>query len=234
MIRDMNKNTLFKKAAISAGLLKRSLEGNKEYEKMLTGETYNSFDKDLILARTITSEIASEYADIKLSDHGYNIAKHQESRAEYLSNYLFFKSVSDIYIEPPFFVDFGCNINFGVNFYANFNATFLDCAPITFGDNVLLGTNVTFTTAGHATDPQERMDGVEFAYPINIGSNVWFGTNSIVLPGVTIGDGVVVGAGSVVTKDISNDCVVVGSPARVIKNLKLREEREIVIKEIDT
>lgn len=229
----MTKGILFKKAAISAGVMKKSLEGNKEYEKMLAGEIYNSFDKDLILARTITSEIASEYADIKLSDHDYDIAKHQKSRADYLSKYLFFKNVPDIYIEPPFFVDFGCNINFGVNFYANFNATFLDCAPITFGDNVLLGTNVTFTTAGHATDPQERMDGVEFAYPINIGSNVWFGSNSIVLPGVTIGDSVVVGAGSVVTKDISSNCVVVGSPARVIKNLKLREEREIVIKEIN-
>lgn len=230
----MTKDTLFKKAERSAGVLKKSLEGNKEYEKMLAGETYNSFDKDLILARTITSEIASEYADIKLSDYGYDVEEHQKSRADYLSKYLFFKSVPDIYIEPPFFVDFGCNINFGANFYANFNATFLDCAPITFGDNVLLGTNVTFTTAGHATDPQERVDGVEFAYPINIGSNVWFGANSIVLPGVTIGDGVVVGANSVVTKDISSNCLVVGSPARVIKNLKLREERETVIREIDT
>lgn len=74
---------LFKKAAISAGVMKKSLNGNKEYEKMLAGETYNSFDKDLILARTITSGIASEYADIKLSDHGYDIAKHQKSRADY-------------------------------------------------------------------------------------------------------------------------------------------------------
>lgn len=225
----MIKDALFKKAETSAYFMKKSLEGNKEYEKMLSGEQYNSFDNNLTLARTISSEIASEYADITLSDNGYDITKHQKSRADYLSKYLFFKSVPDIYIEPPFFVDFGCNINFGANFYANFNATFLDCATINFGDNVLLGPNVTFTTAGHATDPQERQDGVEFAHPINIGSNVWFGANSIVLPGVTIGDGVVVGAGSVVTKNISNNRVVVGSPARVIKILTLREEREMAI-----
>lgn len=142
---------------------------------------------------------------------------------------MFFKSAPDIYIEPPFYVDFGCNINFGANFYANFNATFLDCATITFGDNVLLGPNVTFTTAGHATDPQERLSGVEFAYPINVGSNVWFGANSYVLPGVTIGDGAVIGAGSVVTKNIASNCVAVGTPARVIKELKLIEERDKVI-----
>ncbi|CUM56785.1 uncharacterized protein AC631_05287 [Debaryomyces fabryi] len=229
----MTIDALFNRADISASIMKKSLEGNKEYERMLAGKPYNSFDKDLILARTISSEIAGAYADIKLSDHGYDIEKHQKSRADYLSKYLFFKRVPDIYLEPPFFVDFGCNIKFGHNFYANFNATFLDCATITFGDNVLLGPNVTFTTAGHATDPQERLDGVEFAYPINIGSNVWFGANSIILPGITIGDGVVVGAGSVVTKSVSSDCVVVGSPARVIKNLKLTEEREIAIKETE-
>lgn len=204
--------------------MKKSLAGNKEYEKMLVGEPYNPFDKDLILARTISSELAGAYADIKLSDHEYDIENHQKSWADYLSNFLFFKSVPDIYLESPFFVGFGCK--FGVNFYANFNANFLDCAPITFGDNVLLGPNVTITTAGHATDPQKRLDGVEFAYPINIGSNVWFDANSIILPGITTGDGVVVGAGSVITKSASSNCV-------VEKKMNLKEEREIAIKEIE-
>lgn len=98
----MTIDALFNRADISASITKKSLEGNKEYERMLAGKPYNSFDKDLILARTISSEIAGAYADIKLSDHGYDIEKHQKSRADYLSKYLFFKRVPDITLNLHF------------------------------------------------------------------------------------------------------------------------------------
>ncbi|KAM9886834.1 hypothetical protein OXX79_013968 [Metschnikowia pulcherrima] len=125
----------------------------------------------------------------------------------------------DVFIEPPFFVDYGFNVKLGKGFYGNFNLTFLDCTLIVIGDNVLVGPNCCFTTATHPTDPTQRLSGLEYAKPIYIGNNVWVGAGVNVMPGVTVGEGAVIGSGSVVTKDVPANTVVVGVPAKVVKHL---------------
>ena len=120
-------------------------------------------------------------------------------------------------ILSPFFCDFGENIHIGKNFYANHNLSILDGGRVTIGDFVFIAPNVVITTAGHALDPDQRDRGMEIALPITIGSHVWLGANVSVLPGVTIGDNVVIGAGSVVTKDIPSNVIAVGTPCRVLR-----------------
>ncbi|MCW7551245.1 sugar O-acetyltransferase [Endozoicomonas gorgoniicola] len=120
-------------------------------------------------------------------------------------------------LNGQFSCDYGYNIEVGKNFYMNFNGVILDCGKVVIGDNVMIGPNVTLCTAGHPLDIKTRNTGEEFAKPVTIGNNVWIGANVLVLPGVTLHDGAVVGGGSVVTKDVPADCVVVGSPARVVR-----------------
>ncbi len=115
--------------------------------------------------------------------------------------------------------DYGYNIEIGENFYANHNLIILDGSKVQFGDNVFIAPNCSFYTAGHPLDAERRNKGLEYAKPIKVGNNVWIGGNVIVLPGVTIGDNTVIGAGSVVNKDIPSNVVAVGNPCKVIKQL---------------
>jgi len=124
------------------------------------------------------------------------------------------------WIEPPFFCDYGTNLSLGERFYANTGCIVLDSAPVTVGDRALLGPAVQLLAATHPLDPALRAQGLESAEPIAIGDDVWLGGGAIVLPGVTIGDRAVVGAGSVVTRDVPADVVVAGNPARVIRSLE--------------
>ena len=123
----------------------------------------------------------------------------------------------NIYITAPFWCDYGYNIRVGENFYSNHNLVILDCGNVTFGDNVFVAPDCGFHTAGHPVDFERRNQGLEYAYPITVGNNVWFGAGVQVMPGVTIGDNVVIGGGSVVVKDIPSDSVAVGNPCRVIR-----------------
>lgn len=202
-----------------------------EYKKMILGCPYDCNNKELHMARILSNERAIDYSDIRLKDFNFDVEKHHAARIEHLST-IFGSMTEETFIEHPFYVDYGCNVKLGKNFYANFNLTLLDCTLITFGDDVLLGPNVCFTTATHPTDPTLRKQAVEYAHPITVRNNVWFGANIIVLPGVQIGDGAVVGAGSVVTKDVPANTVVVGNPARVIKHLKPHEDRNEAIQEV--
>ena len=122
-------------------------------------------------------------------------------------------------ILSPFFCDFGENIHIGSNFYANHNLSILDGGRVTIGDSVFIAPNVVITTAGHAIDPEQRDRGMEIALPITIGSHVWMGANVCILPGVTVGDNVVIGAGSVVTKDIPDNVIAVGNPCRALRKI---------------
>ena len=127
-------------------------------------------------------------------------------------------STNEICIEPPFHVDYGMNLHVGRNFFANFNCTILDCAKVTIGDNVFLAPGVQIYTATHPLDAIERRS-TEFAMPISIGDDVWIGGGAIILPGVNIGNRVVVAAGAVVSKDVEDDVLVAGVPAIILKKL---------------
>jgi len=170
-------------------------------EQMLAGELYDALDPELVVAR--------EHARLLLAR--YNAAGDRQALTA-----LFGRLADGAIVEPPFHCDYGFNISVGVRFYANVNCVFLDCAPIEIGDHVLLGPGVHLYTATHPLDSVERRQGLEFAKPIAIGDDAWLGGGAIVLPGVTIGPRAVVGAGSVVTRDVPADERVAGNPARAI------------------
>lgn len=128
------------------------------------------------------------------------------------------------FVNPPFYCDYGFNIEVGDNFFANYNCTILDVAKVKIGKNCLLAPNVAIYTAGHAVDPELRAAMYEYGMPVTIGDNVWIGGSSVICPGVTIGDNSVIGAGSVVTKDIPSDVVAAGNPCRVIRAITERDK----------
>ncbi|MCF8891227.1 sugar O-acetyltransferase, partial [Priestia megaterium] len=132
---------------------------------------------------------------------------------------LFGSTGENVYVEPNIRVDYGYNIFVGENFFANFDCVILDICEVRFGDNCLLGPSVHIYTATHPIDPNERNSGKEYAKPIIFGDNVWIGGSSVINPGVKIGDNVVIASGSVVTKDIPNNVVVGGNPAKIIKKI---------------
>lgn len=189
---------------------------SSEKEKMLSGELYKSFDAELLAERQRAKEIVFRYNSLQPS--------MIEERNELLRS-LFGSVKGNFFIEPPFRCDYGCNIEIGENFYANYNLVILDCAKVTIGDNVLIGPNVGIYTAGHPLHFELRNEEWEFACPITIEDNVWIGGNVVLNPGVTIGRNSVVGSGSVVTKDIPANVVAAGNPCRVIREITDADKR---------
>lgn len=185
-----------------------------ELEKMIAGEMYHQ-TPELLEVRFATRDLLYEYNRC----HPRDMATRSRLIKE------MFKHVGEKYfIELPFHVDYGFNVTIGENFFANNNLTLLDVCPITIGDDVLLAPNVGIYTAGHTLDPQLRkMTGGEFGQPVVIGNNVWVGANVSILPGVTIGDDTVIGAGSVVTKDVPAGVLAAGNPCRVIRKFDERD-----------
>ncbi len=181
-----------------------------EREKMLAGVLYLANDSDLLSQRRVTRELIKSFNDSGPED--------ETSRLEILKQ-LFDSLGERVTIEPPFHCDYGSNITVGNDFFANFGCVFLDCAQITIGDNVMMASYVQLYTAHHPIDAPTRNSGLELASPIKIGNSVWIGGGAIILPGVEIGDEAVIGAGSVVTKNIPPRVVAVGNPCRVIKQL---------------
>ena len=129
------------------------------------------------------------------------------------------KTGENIWIEAPFHCDYGWNIEVGENFFANYNLTILDVAKVTIGKNVQIAPNVSIYTAGHPIHPDTRNTGYEYGIPIAIGDDVWIGGNVVILPGVKIGDNVVIGAGSVVTKDIPENVIAMGNPCKIVREI---------------
>ena len=133
-------------------------------------------------------------------------------------------------IHSPFWCDYGYNIELGENFFANHNCVILDGAKVTFGDNVFIAPDCGFYTAGHPLDVKQRNQGLEYAYPITVGNNVWIGGGVKVMPGVTIGDNVVIGSGSIVTKDIPNNVVAAGNPCKVLRSITEEDQQKYHIR----
>jgi maltose O-acetyltransferase len=170
-------------------------------DRMLAGELYDATDPELATDRERARALLQRYAN---------------ERDPALLDTLFQRIGTGTVVEVPFHCDYGWNIALGERVYANAFCVFLDCAPIEIGDRALLGPGVHLYTATHPLDPAKRRQGLEYARPIAIGNDAWLGGGSIVLPGVSVGEAAVVGAGSVVTRDVPPGVTVAGNPARPI------------------
>jgi len=167
----------------------------------------------------------------KVKIQEYNTCQADDfKRKEKLIRGILGKAGEDVWIEPPFFCDYGYNIEVGDTFYANYNCIILDVAKVKIGDNVMFAPNVAIYTAGHPVHPESRGSGYEYGIGITIGNNVWIGGNTVINPGVTIGDNTVIGAGSVVTKDIPANVIAMGIPCKVIREIT-EEDRKYYYKD---
>ena len=183
-----------------------------EKEKMLSGKIYSAVDKQLIKELGDTRELIYDYNYLRPSEHA--------KKLELLKSLLGHIGDDALIINQPFYCDYGKQISVGKRFFANFNLTILDEAPVTIGDDCFMGPNVSIYTACHSTDPRERNSRREWAEAVSIGNNVWIGGSVTILPGVTIGDNVTIGAGSVVNKDIPSGSIAVGNPCKVVKRIE--------------
>lgn len=189
-------------------------------QKMLAGEMYNSMADELVVRRGVAHQLCVQYNQLLETD---------EAARQAIVDQLMPHHGSGMYLQGPIQFDYGQYTTVGDNFYANFNFTVLDEAPITIGDNVMCGPNVSLFTALHPLRYQQRnmktkdRDGVDYSYehatPITIGNNCWIAGNVTIIGGVTIGAGCVIGAGSVVTRDIPANSLAVGNPCRVVREI---------------
>lgn len=178
---------------------------------MLAGDMYDPTDPQLTAERRRARDLCKSLNESHDDE--------QDLRDRIIRD-LFGKSGDDIWIEPPFYCDYGFNITLGDKVFFNFNCVILDPAPVIIGNNVLFGPAVQIYAATHPLNASERSTWLEFARPVDIGSDVWVGGGAIVCPGVRIGDRSVIGAGSVVTRDIPADVVAAGNPCRIIRHLE--------------
>lgn len=181
-----------------------------EKEKMLAGALYRADDPELVADQARISRWIDRYNGSRCLPAAERLALLREGLA----------NVGDgATVRPPFHCDYGYNISLGDNVFLNFNCIILDVVPVTIGSGTQIGPAVQILTADHPRDPEQRAQMLEFGRPVAIGSNVWIGGGAIILPGVTIGDDAVVGAGSVVTRNVPAGTTVAGNPARPLRSV---------------
>lgn len=182
-----------------------------EKEKMLTGELYDPLD----------AELSEERLNARLLIHALNSTwEDQTEERRRIVTELLPNAATGLWLQPPFYCDYGYNIITGEKVFFNFNCVVLDVMTVTIGSHTMFGPNVQIYTATHPMDHHERAAGLEFAKPVSIGSDVWVGGSAVICPGVSIGDRSVIGAGSVVTKDIPPDVFAAGNPCKVVRVLQ--------------
>lgn len=197
------------------------MKPNNNNQRLHTGELYLPDDPELERKQTACMEKLYDYNQTRPSEK----AKRQHLLKEMLTDI-----GPNCYIEPPFHSNFGGHhVHFGKNVYANFNLTLVDDTHIYVGDYTMMAPNVTLASAGHPIWPTLRQKNYQYNAPVHIGKNCWLGTGVIVLPGITIGDNVVVGAGSIVTKDLPDNVVAVGNPAHILRKIS-QHDREYYFK----
>lgn len=179
-------------------------------EKLFSGEIYNPEDPEILTIQKEYQELLHEINQLRPSQG--------EEQAKRLKE-LFAEFGEGSYIQLPVYANWGCHTHFGKESYANFNLTLVDDGPIYIGDYVMIGPNVTLATAGHPISPSLRKEKLQYNQAITIEDNVWIGSNVSVMPGVTIGENSVIGAGSVVTRDIPSNVVAFGTPCRVVREI---------------
>jgi len=185
-----------------------------EKQKMLDAELYDPLDPQLVADRLRTRLLIKELNDTR--------EDQTEERARVLRE-LIPDAGPGLWLQPPFYCDYGFNMIVGEKVFFNFNCVVLDVTYVKIGSRTLFGPNAQVYTATHPVDHRERASGVEFARPITIGEDVWVGGSAVICPGVTIGDRTIIGAGSVVTRDIPSDVFAAGNPCRVIRHLGEKE-----------
>jgi len=183
-----------------------------EKEKMLDGELYYPGDKELAKDRARARVLVRSFNETNEVEEEKRMAKLKE---------LFGSTGERIYIESNFRCDYGYNIHVGENFYANFDCTILDGGRVTIGKNCMVAPGVHIYTNTHPVNAEERITEIEYTKSVTIGDNVWIGGRAVINPGVTIGNNVVIASGAVVTKDVPDNVVVGGNPAKIIKQIKL-------------
>lgn len=186
-----------------------------ELEKLDAGLEYCFFDEEVVARKENALRLCKKFNAIDESDYEGQLAAIKE---------LFGSTGENVYIQPNFNCDNGKNIHVGEDFLTNYNVTILDIAPVYIGDYCMIGPNTLITTVGHPLTPAGRQAKLAYGKPVTIGNHVWIGGNCTILPGITIGSNVVVAAGAVVTKDVPDNCVVGGVPAKIIKNLEADDE----------
>lgn len=191
----------------------------KEKEKMLCGMLYDPTDDELVSLRNKVRQLTENYNSTSVTE---------SEKREALIHQILGGHKGSAFFEPSIKFDYGCNTYVGENFYANFDCKILDVAKVTIGDNVMFGPNVTLATPCHPLIGEQRRArtrengetfDLEYGKPITIGNDVWLASNVVVIGGVTIGDNVVIGAGSVVTKDIESGVIAVGNPCKILRKI---------------
>ncbi|OFI49237.1 maltose acetyltransferase [Floricoccus tropicus] len=188
----------------------------KEYEKMISGKLYDAGKIEPEYASRPGRALAQKIGQVSLLERDTIVKMEKE---------LFGSTGERIYVNPPLYVDYGFNTHIGENFYANMDCIFLDVAPIRIGNNVMFGPRVSLVTATHPLDEGVRNRGLELGYSIEIGDGAWLGANVTVNPGVKIGKNSIIGSGSVVVKDIPDNVIAVGNPARVLRELTEEDKK---------
>ncbi|KAF9871049.1 hypothetical protein CkaCkLH20_11466 [Colletotrichum karsti] len=188
----------------------------QEYEKMVTGEVYDCLAPKLIEQRGLARRNIQKFNNYLPEESS---STPESAWRESLLRETLGRVGKKPWIEPPFTVDYGCNVDVGDGFYANFNLVILDSAIVKIGHRVLMGPSVTILTATHDVEVDLRRQMREFAKPVTIGNDCWIGANVTILPGVTIGKGCTIAAGSIVSKDIPEFSVALGSPAKVVRKV---------------
>lgn len=188
-----------------------------EKEKMQRQMLYDAnYDTDLLQERMTAKELCYDFNHLRPSE---------TEKQKKLMKRLLGKTKGAFCILAPFWCDYGYNIEIGENFFANHNTVILDGGKVVFGDNVFIAPNCGFYTAGHPIDTERRNQGLEYAYPITVGDNVWIGAGVQVMPGVTIGSNVVIGSGSIVVRNIPDNSVAIGNPCKVIREITEGDKR---------
>ncbi|GAB2663030.1 maltose acetyltransferase domain-containing protein [Flavihumibacter cheonanensis] len=181
-----------------------------EKEKMIAGELYDPLDPQLVEDRIQTRLLLKALNESREDD--------PDERTRILQK-LLPDSLNNLWLQPPFYCDYGYNIQIGERVFFNFNCVVLDVAPVRIGNRTMFGPNVQLYAATHPLNHIERSSGLEYGKPITIGDDVWIGGSVVICPGVSIGDRSIIGAGSVVTKDIPSDTIAAGNPCRIIRTI---------------
>ena len=207
-----------------AGHCRSKREGNRKGWKVIMTEKELMLSEKLYIAKD--EELSKDFMRARRLTRRLNESTEEETelRTQTVKE-LFKKTGENVWVEPPFHCDYGCQISVGENFYANFDCIILDICDVEIGDDVFFGPRVCIYTAGHPIDAGVRKRQLEYGKRVKIGNDVWIGGHAVINPGVTIGDNVVIGSGSVVTKDIPSNVVAAGNPCKVIRKITDEDKR---------